>query len=78
MNKPSENKSSLRFFGIGKMLPFLKKYRGMMATMALCGIAGSVIDIGTPVLSMHAPWEIISKADLYEAVKAYHAFLLNA
>ena len=38
----------------------------------------NVIDSGVPVLSMHAPWEIISKADLYEAVKAYHAFLTNA
>ena len=34
-----------------------------------------VIDSGVPVLSMHAPWEIISKADLYEALKGYIAFL---
>ena len=34
-----------------------------------------VIDCGVPVLNMHAPWEIISKADLYEAEKGYHAFL---
>ena len=37
-----------------------------------------VIDSGVAVLSMHAPWEIISKADLYEAFKAYHAFLVKA
>ncbi|MBR2644651.1 MAG: aminopeptidase [Clostridia bacterium] len=37
-----------------------------------------VIDSGVAVLSMHAPWEIISKADLYEAFKAYKAFLLCA
>lgn len=37
-----------------------------------------VIDSGVPVLSMHAPMEIISKADLYEAIKAYRAFMLNA
>ena len=36
-----------------------------------------VIDSGVPVLSMHAPQEIISKADLYEAVKAYKAFMIN-
>ena len=54
MKKPSENKSSLRFFGIGKMLPFLKKYRGMMLIMVLCGMAGSVIDIGTPLLQRYA------------------------
>ena len=38
----------------------------------------NVIDSGIAVLNMHAPWEIISKADLYEAKKGYIAFLLNA
>ena len=38
----------------------------------------NVIDSGVAVLSMHAPWEIISKADLYEAMRGYHAFLMNA
>jgi aspartyl aminopeptidase len=37
-----------------------------------------VIDSGVPVLSMHAPWEVTSKADLYEALKGYKAFLKNA
>ncbi len=37
-----------------------------------------VIDCGVPVHSMHAPWEITSKADLYEMRKAYVAFLQNA
>ncbi len=35
----------------------------------------NVIDCGVGVLSMHAPWELISKADLYEAYKGYKAFL---
>lgn len=34
-----------------------------------------VIDSGIAVLSMHAPWETISKADLYEAYKGYKAFI---
>ena len=34
-----------------------------------------VIDAGVPVLNMHAPMEIIAKADLYEAYLAYKAFL---
>ena len=34
-----------------------------------------VIDSGVAVLSMHAPWEVTSKADVYEAYKAYRAFL---
>jgi len=34
-----------------------------------------VIDSGVPVLNMHAPWEITSKADVYEAMRGYGAFL---
>ncbi len=37
-----------------------------------------VIDSGVAVLNMHAPWEIISKVDLYEAYLGYIAFLKNA
>ena len=38
----------------------------------------NVIDSGVPVLNMHAPWEIISKVDLYEAYRGYFAFLKEA
>ena len=34
-----------------------------------------VIDSGVAVLCMHAPWEITSKADIYEAYKGYKAFI---
>ena len=37
-----------------------------------------VIDSGVAVLNMHAPWEIISKVDLYEAYRGYMAFLREA
>ena len=33
-----------------------------------------VVDLGVPVISMHAPYEIISKVDLYEAHRAFAAF----
>ena len=36
----------------------------------------NVIDAGIPVLNMHAPMEIVSKADLFEAYEAYKAFLV--
>lgn len=36
-----------------------------------------VIDSGVAVLSMHAPWEVTSKADVYEAYRGYKAFLLG-
>lgn len=34
-----------------------------------------VVDSGIPVLSMHAPWEIVSKADVYETMLGYKAFI---
>ena len=37
-----------------------------------------VIDSGVALLNMHAPWEISSKADIYETKNAYVAFLLEA
>ena len=37
-----------------------------------------VIDCGVGVLSMHAPWEVTSKADIYEAYRGYIAFLQKA
>ena len=41
--------------------------------MAVYGM--NVIDSGVAVLNMHAPYEIVSKADVYEAMKAYVAFI---
>ena len=35
----------------------------------------NVIDAGVPVLNMHAPMEIVSKVDVYEAYLAYKAFI---
>lgn len=33
------------------------------------------VDMGVPVISMHAPWELISKADLYSNYRAFIAFM---
>lgn len=35
----------------------------------------NVIDSGVAVLNMHAPWEVASKADIYEALRCYRSFL---
>lgn len=43
--------------------------------LALYGM--NVIDSGVPVLNMHAPWEAVSKADVYEAYRAYKVFAEN-
>jgi aspartyl aminopeptidase len=32
------------------------------------------VDLGVPVISMHAPYEVIAKSDLYEAYRAFDAF----
>ena len=37
-----------------------------------------VIDCGVAVLNMHAPWEVTSKADIFETEKGYEAFLREA
>ena len=44
--------------------------------MALYGM--EVIDSGVAVLSMHAPWEVTNKADVYEAYRCYKSFLKDA
>ena len=36
------------------------------------------IDLGVPVLSMHSPFEVVSKLDVYMAFKAFEAFCANA
>jgi aspartyl aminopeptidase len=36
-----------------------------------------VVDLGVPVLSMHAPFEVTSKADLYWTYRAYNEFMKN-
>jgi len=37
----------------------------------------NVIDCGVPVLSMHAPFEVTAKSDIYMAYKAYKAFYMD-
>ena len=42
--------------------------------MYIANLNIDVVDVGVPVLSMHAPFEVISKLDLYMAYKAFLAF----
>lgn len=41
----------------------------------LANLGMNVIDAGIAVQNMHAPWEVVSKADVYETYKGYVAFL---
>lgn len=51
--KKSEHKS-LPFFGVGKLRPFLKKYRIELVVMVICGLIGSCMDIFTPLFQRYA------------------------
>ena len=48
---------------------------GGTIAMYVANLGVDVIDCGVPVLSMHAPFEVTSKADVYAAYKGYKAFL---
>ena len=49
-----QEKKSLPFFGIPKIMPYIKKYRGMMLVMVLTGLVGSTIDIIIPLYQRYA------------------------
>ncbi len=55
---------SLPFFGIGKVLPFLKKYRGAVAVMIVCGLLGSAMDVGIPLFQRFALDHFIGRNSL--------------
>ncbi|MCX7773736.1 MAG: aminopeptidase [Clostridia bacterium] len=48
---------------------------GGTIAMMIANLGVDVIDVGVPILSMHAPFEIASKADIYAAFKSYTVFL---
>ena len=41
----------------------------------IANLGVQVIDVGVPVLSMHAPFEVVAKLDVYAAFKGFKAFL---
>lgn len=47
---------------------------GGTVAMYLANLDIDVIDVGVPVLSMHAPFEVVAKLDVYHAFKAFKAF----
>ena len=51
----NENENvSLKFFGIGKVIPFLKKYRNQFGIMLLCGLGTGLVDILLPLFRRYA------------------------
>lgn len=51
--KNQEHKS-LPFFGVGKLRPFLAKYKAELIVMVICGLVGSCMDIFTPLFQRYA------------------------
>lgn len=52
--KTEEKKKGLRFFGIGKIIPYLRKYRATVFAMIVCGLIGSAGDIILPQFHRYA------------------------
>lgn len=50
---------------------------GGTVAMYVANLDVDVIDVGVPVLSMHAPYEVVAKTDVYMAYKAFLAFFKN-
>ena len=49
-----EKSNHLKFFGIGKVLPFLKKVRGMILCMVILGLISSGVDVIMPLFQRYA------------------------
>ncbi len=48
---------------------------GGTVAMYIANLGVDVVDVGVPVLSMHAPFEVVSKLDVYAAYRAFTAFI---
>ncbi len=69
----NENKVRFQFCELGKV----DEGGGGTIAYILANKGMEVIDAGTSVLSMHAPYEVTSKFDVYETYRAYKIFYQN-
>ena len=67
--------ASLPFFGIPRLVPLVRKYRKTLLTMIVCGLFGSVMDIGLPLLQKYALDHFIGGRTL-DTLPAYVALYL--
>jgi len=70
----NRNKVQWQFGELGKV----DKGGGGTIAQHIANLGVEVLDAGIPVLSMHSPFEVISKIDLYTAWRGYRAFLEEA
>jgi aspartyl aminopeptidase len=67
----NKNKIQWQYGDIGKV----DKGGGGTIALYVANLGVEVLDCGIPVLSMHSPFEVISKIDLYTTYRGYAAFL---
>jgi aspartyl aminopeptidase len=70
----SRNNVQWQFGALGKV----DKGGGGTIALYAANLGMDVLDCGVPVLSMHSPFEVISKIDLFTTYRGYIAFLVNA
>jgi aspartyl aminopeptidase len=70
----NRNKVQWQYGDLGKV----DKGGGGTIALDVANLGVEVLDCGIPVLSMHSPFEVISKIDLYTTYKGYVAFLREA
>ena len=69
----SEEKVIWQMAELGKM----EKGGGGTISQYMARFGMKVLDMGTPMWNMHAPWEIVSASDCYQTYRAYSAYLRN-
>ena len=62
------------FLGTEHIIYSMLSQKSARATVLLHDMNVDVVDLGVPVLSMHAPFEIVSKTDVYMAYRAFFTF----
>ncbi len=76
MKHESSKQKGLPFFGIGKVLPYLKNYKLAIAGMALGSVVGSLVDIGVPLFQRYALNHFIGEKTLDTLVLYLVLYLL--
>ena len=64
MNQETSKTKSLKFFGIGKVLPYLKKYKKAMFGLVAGSLVGSLVDTGVPLFQRYALNHFIGEGTL--------------
>ena len=76
MKKHTSETVRLPFFGIGKILPYLKHYKSAVAVMILGCLVGSLVDIGVPLFQRYALNHFIGESTLDTIVVFVLLYLL--